>query len=107
MIITRIIFLILPLGIKIILVLLKIKEVINITECFHFSPVNEESISKKVKGLDKKKASTFNGSPPKILVENYDIISPFIAKMYNDSNLNMFLPDALKLAVITPTYKKR
>ena len=43
----------------------------------------------KIKGLDKKKPSTFNGIPPKILVEIYDIISPFITKMFNDSNLNM------------------
>ena len=84
----------------------KIIEVISITECFHFTPVNEESISIKVNGLDKKKTSTLNGIPPEILVENYDIISPFIAKMYNDSNLNMFFLDALKLADITPTHKK-
>ena len=84
----------------------KIKESVNITECFHFTPVNEESISKKVKGLDKKKASTFNGIPPKILAENYDIISSFIAKIYNDSNLKMLFPVALKFADITPTHKK-
>ena len=42
----------------------KIIEVISITECFHFTPVNEESISIKVKGLDKKKTSTLNGIPP-------------------------------------------
>ena len=59
-----------------------------------------------MKGLDKKKASTFNGIPPKILAENYDIISPFIAKIYNDSNLKMLFPVALKFADITPTHKK-
>ena len=83
-----------------------ITKIKNITECFHFTPVNEESISEKVNGLDKKKASTFNGIPPEILAENYDIISPFIAKIYNDSNLKMLFPVALKFADITPTHKK-
>ena len=57
-------------------------------------------------GLDTKKATPVNGIPSKILVENYDIITPFLTKMYNDSNLNMNFPDPLKLADITPTHKK-
>ena len=84
----------------------KIREVINTIECFHFIPVNEENISEEIMGLDKKKATTVDGIPSKILVENYDIISPFITKMYNDSKLNMNFPDSLKLADITPTHKK-
>ena len=84
----------------------KIRETVNIDDTFHFTPVNVEQISETMKGLNKKKASTFNGIPSKILAENYDIISPFITKMYNDSNLNLKFPDSLKLADITPTYKK-
>ena len=59
--------------------------------------INEEQISDKIKGLDKKKAS-FNGIPSKILAENFDIISPFVTKIYNDSNINQNFPDPLKLA---------
>ena len=57
-------------------------------------------------GLDKKKATTLNGIPTKILVDNCDIITPFLTKMYNDSNLNMNFPNPLKLADTTPTHKK-
>ena len=84
----------------------KIKETINIEEGFHFTPVNEDQIADKIKGLNKKKASTFKGIPSKLLAENYDIISCFITKLYNDSNSNLEFPDKLKLADITPTYKK-
>ena len=86
--------------------IIKIRETININESFHFMPVNEQQVKEKIKGLDKRKASTFNGIPSKILAENYDIISPFITKMYNDSNINLKFPDSLKLADITPTHKK-
>ena len=84
----------------------KIKETINTTNHFHFTPITEEQVSEKIKNLDKKKASTFNGIPSKILAENYDIISPFVTKIYNESNTDLHFPDTLKLADITPTYKK-
>ena len=42
----------------------------------------------------------------KRLAENYDIISPFITKIYTDSTINLNFPELLKLADITPTHKK-
>ena len=86
--------------------IIKIREVVNNTEPFRFIPVEEEIISEKLRHLDKKKASNLNGIPPKILVENYDIFSPFLTKLINDSNSNMKFPDPLKLADISPIYKK-
>ena len=86
--------------------IIKIRETTNINDHFHFTPVSVEQSTENIKGLDKKKASTFNGIPSKILSDNYDIISPFVTKMYNDSNINMYFPDLLKLADITPIYKK-
>ena len=41
-----------------------------------------------------------------LLSENYDIISPFITKIYNDSKSNTDFPDHLKYADITPAHKK-
>ena len=86
--------------------IIKLNEVLNINESFHFFPANEQEISQKIKSLNKKKASTFNGIPSKILAENYDIISPFVTKIYNDSITNLNFPDPLKQADITPTHKK-
>ena len=86
--------------------IIKIREIVNNTEPFRFIPVEEEIISEKLRHLDKKKASNLHGIPPKILVENYDIFSPFLTKLINDSNSNMKFPDPLKLADISPIYKK-
>ena len=86
--------------------IIKFNEVLNINESFHFFPANEQEISQKIKSLNKKKASTFNGIPSKILDGNYDIISPFVTKIYNDSNTNLNFPDPLKQADITPSHKK-
>ena len=84
----------------------KLREIMNITEHFHFTPVNELNISEKIMGLDYMKATTRNGTPSKILVDNCGIITPFLTKMYNDSILNMDFPNPLKWADITPTHKK-
>ena len=41
-----------------------------------------------------------------MLVENKDIFSPFITKMYNVSKSNSNFPNRLKLADVTPVHKK-
>ena len=54
----------------------------------------------------KKKLTTFNNIPIRLLVENNDIISPFITDICNESISNVVFPDSLKLADITPAHKK-
>ena len=44
--------------------------------------------------------------PTRILVDNIDIISPFITEMYNESNRKSNFPNSLKLADVTPAHKK-
>ena len=39
-------------------------------------------------------------------MDNCDIITLFLTKMYNDSNQNINFPNPLKLAYIIPTHKK-
>ena len=63
----------------------KIKENIKIDEYFHFSTVDESMIKEKISSLDKKKPTAFNNIPTRLIVENNDIISPFITEMYNES----------------------
>ena len=87
-------------------IITKLSEIINMTEHFHFTPFNEFNISEKIMGLDKKNTTTRNGIPSKILVDNCDIITPFLTNMSIDSNLNMNFPNPLKLADITLTHKK-
>ena len=84
----------------------KIKENVNIEAKFHFENINESMVQNQIASLNKKKPTTFNNIPTRILVENSDIISPFITNIYNDSKSKSEFPPTLKLADITPAHKK-
>ena len=86
--------------------ILKIKENVQVETKFHFSCISESSVKKKINSLDKKKPTTFNNIPTKLLVENSDILSPFITNIYNECTSKSEFPDSLKLADLTPTHKK-
>ena len=86
--------------------ILKIKKVVNFDTPFRFLPVDESVIYDKIDLLDKRKPTTYNNIPTRILVENKDIISPFITEMYNEANRTSKFPNLLKLADVTPIHKK-
>ena len=86
--------------------ILKIKENVKIETKFHFENISESEIRKKIALLNKKKPTTFNNIPTRILVENSDIISPFITDIYNNYKSKSEFPPTLKLADITPVHKK-
>ena len=86
--------------------IIKIKENVNVNAQFSFTTVNNTIMTDKINSLDKKKPTTFNNIPTKLLVENNDIISPFITEMYNQSNRKCIFPNSLKLADVTPAHKK-
>jgi hypothetical protein len=86
--------------------ILKIKERANSGETFSFSVVTEKTIRNTIDNLNVKKPTTFNNIPAKILVENADICTPYITKIYNDSIASSKFPELLKLADITPAHKK-
>ena len=86
--------------------ILTINENVKVEGSFHFSTVNESMIKEKIKSLDKRKPTTCNNIPTRLLIENNDIISPFITEMYNESKTKAAFPDSLKLADITPAHKK-
>ena len=85
---------------------LKIKKTVKIEERFHFTPIDESFINDKIGSLDKRKPTTYNNIPTRVLVENKDIISPIITKLYNESNCKANFPNSLKLADVTPAHKK-
>ena len=60
---------------------------------------------KQINSLDKRKTTTFNNILTRILVENSDIISPFVTDIYNESKSKSEFPNSLKLADITPAHK--
>ena len=85
---------------------LKIKQNVRVSESFHFSASDVDEISKKINNLDIKKPTTYNNIPTRLLVESNDIAAPFITTIFNKSIANGDFPSLLKLADITPTYKK-
>ena len=84
----------------------KIKEHVTVEEEFHFMDVSNSLMQDKITSLNINKPTTFNNIPTKILVENSDIISPFITDIYNKSKSRSEFPASLKLADITPAHKK-
>ena len=85
--------------------ILKIKE-LDIKEKFSFMLSTVEDMEREIKNLNTNKPTTFNNIPAKSLVENSEICSPFISKIFNDSILHTNFPEALKRADITPAHKK-
>ena len=86
--------------------ILTIKERVKIEKRFSLLPVDESVICDKIDSLNKRKPTTYNNIPTRILVDNKDIISPFITEMYNESNRKSNFPNSLKLADVTPAHKK-
>ena len=76
-------------NLKTILAFLKLRENVQVETKFHFDEVNEPGIKDKINSLDKKKPTTFNNIPTRLLVENNDIISPVITDMCNESISNV------------------
>ena len=74
---------------------------------FTFSSVTVEEILSEISSLDSKKAGTFKNIPTKHLKETCDICSEYLLNVWNNEIvLNHCFPDNLKLADITPIFKK-
>ena len=86
--------------------IIKIKDNVNVESKFIFDMINEDGIIHQIKNLNVNKPTTFNNIPVKIILENKDVCSPFIYKIFNDSIISGIFPDKLKMADVTPAYKK-
>ena len=75
-------------------------------DSFTFSLSSEREIASQINSLNRKKPSTFNNIPTKILIDTSDISTPLITKIYNNSIISNKFPSQLKLADVTPIYKK-
>ena len=70
---------------------------------------NEASLSdkeKELRSLNASKAYTFKNVLPKILKENGECCSDILKKLFSDTLSDKELPNELKLADVTPVYKK-
>ena len=85
--------------------ILKIKESIPQT-IFSFSEVSLNDIEKELIQVNAKKACTFENIPPKHLKQSSDVFGPVLCELINKSLRNNRFPEELKLADITPVFKK-
>ena len=94
-------------NIKINQVLLLLLKKFDFTVGFKFEEVNLKDIEKEILTLNTKKAVASNSIPAKVLKEMSDIYSPMLQQIWNDEIFKKCqFPENLKLAVITPVFKK-
>ena len=86
--------------------ILKIREQYPHTETFSFNPTNLESVFTEIKNLNESKSAPIESVPAKILKDVQDIICPKIVIDYNYAISTGIFPSNLKLADVTPLYKK-
>ena len=86
--------------------LLAIKENV-LSSDFCFQNVTLKDIENEISNLNSSKQGTFNNIPTKCLKESSDICSKYLLNIWNNEIVtNGYFPDKLKLADVTPVYKK-
>ena len=84
----------------------RIKAHFHVKEIFTFRKISTEDLKTKLANINTKKASVPNGIPPKVLVSSNEIVSEYLAEIYNNSENNCIFPQTLKLANVIPVHKK-
>ncbi len=87
--------------------IMAIKENVNIVNKFNFNPVSEEYILKCITDLNSKKSAGCDGINAKIVKSCSQQIAPHITTLVNHHIANKSFPDSLKMANVTPVYKKK
>ena len=87
--------------------ILAIKENVSFENMFTSSSATIEEIISEISSLDSKNPGTFKNIPTKLLKETGDICSEYLLNVWNNEIVqNHCFPDNLKLADITPIFKK-
>ena len=76
-------------------------------QSFSFGPVTYDDVLRKVKPLDTAKASQQSDIPTKILKQNSDYFAEYFYKNINQCFSKSIFPSDMKLADVTPVYKKK
>ena len=84
----------------------KIKETNKTTEKVHSKEVPSEEVKKVIKSLNKKKSAISSCIPVEVLINSVDTYLPIFADIINSSMRNGTFPQELKLAEVTPLFKK-
>ena len=76
-------------------------------DSFNFVPVTVNEVEKEIKKLNPNKATTFNTIPFKMLIKTSETSAKIVHKLFNETIDTGHYPDNLKLADITPVFKKK
>ena len=85
----------------------KIQANMESNNIFDFTPVSELVIQKCIKKLDPKKSTEVDLIPPKIIIAGSESLAIPIRDMANTIINRGQFPGSLKLAQVTPIYKKK
>ena len=83
-----------------------IKNKITVPELFAFTEASVSDIEKELSNLNAKKASTFKNITPKVLKASTESCSEVLTKLFNNTILTSNFPDKLKVADVSPIFKK-
>ena len=88
--------------------IIKITENVSFESRFRFKVVNDNDIQREVLKLNLKKPGTFGNVPTKILKSSSEMCNEILQNIWNSEILEkQYFPKSLKLADITPAYKKK
>ena len=88
--------------------IIMINENVSFESRFSFTGVNEDDIQREILYLNPKKPGTFGNVPTKMLKSSSEICSVALQNIWNSEILGkLYFPNKLKLADITPVYKKK
>ena len=74
---------------------------------FSFQPISKFDMEKEIQNFDLKKATSKNTIPPKILKVSCNTSAETLHNLFNECLITSNFPDNLKLADITPVFKKK
>ena len=78
----------------------------NTVNTFHFEKVSGKTIEKELKNLLSSEAAQDSDIPTKVIKDNIDTSTPIFLEEFNKSLALGIFPSSMKLANITPVFKK-
>ena len=84
----------------------KIKETCKIAEKFHIKEVSSQEVEKVTKSLNKRESVISSCVPVKVLIDSVDTYLTIFTDTAISSIRNGTFPEELKLAEVTPLFKK-
>ena len=86
---------------------LLIKSKLENRNLFSFQPILKFDMEEEIQNMDIKKATTKNTITHKILKISYNSSVETLHNLFNECLITCYFPDNLKLADITPVFKKK